>query len=346
MPQLGKWIIWSTLLTLGAVLPAHAVQVCLPQVNAQYPFSTPEGERRLSEDNPVIPGDVYLHVLTLKQTLVELGIKLAATTHESIPLANVLPRHNYVLAYDLLVLLQLWYQEREDISHIPPALHFPRHIQPSDVFAWVDASIGLARCLKAGDRLEIEVDDKRVDANITPRDVYYELDRLMRSVAQQVSIELRLAMQSLRLNQILYFLQDVMVSGDHGSLVVWDANDPSLDQHGPGLELTTDIAAQILAELDGLNDRPAVKLSEDILGRDISTRTQALTFLLSQILGELQSWSQDQRLSIEPPPLAPVVLRRLDETMIQQRLQHIHALLHQASEVAKPEPHSEVHRHD
>lgn len=344
MRHLGSLVLLVGVLLAAGSTQTVAAQLCLPDIRADQPFATTFGKARLHDSTAIISGDVFVHVQRLKKAVAALDISLETESRVTVPLKDVLPRHNYVLAYDLLVLLQLWHQERQQIAHIPPTMNYPRSIQPKDVFAWVDAVLGLVICLVDED-LDLDFDETNIDINITPRDVYFDLDRLMRAISREVSSHMRLAMQTQRLNQILYFLQDVLLSKDNENLVVWDIDQAALDSHGLGDANSPQIAAQILSELDKLNGRQVVIVDDQRLGHDEQARSQALTFLLAQVFGELQNWSHDQGIVQLPPPLAPVVELQGNDLLIVQRLSQIHELLHDTVQRHLTVS-TEGHRHD
>lgn len=345
MPRWRSWMLTGMVLLGVTVHPARA-QLCLPDLDSSTPFATPMGTELLATPAAISPADVFLHAQRLRRNLDALGFNVEASSAALLPLSDVLPRHNYVLAFDLMILLQLWWQEKEQIAHMPPSLSYPRDVIPADVYRWVDASFALSHCFH-----DLATEDPRNetlvrDASMAPSDVYILLSAMVQAVSQQVSLASIRAMQMHRLNQILYFTQDALLETSDHSLVNWQQPDTLHGSHAFEEEVPTAMAAQILEELDGFNRRATSKLAEAALTGDEKMRTRALTFLLTQIFGELQTWASARGVAVNTPPLAPVIHSLHDERMIVDRLQAIHALLHEASLVEAAVVHHEEHTHD
>lgn len=324
MLQSNKAIVLLMAIMLSGLAHAESAPLCMPDLKSPYPFATPAGAQRNLDKTGTRPADVFHHVQSLKATIKKLGIDSNANVRPKLPLQNVLPRHNYVLAYDLLVLLQLWHQDQKQIAHLIPSFHYPQTIIPAHVFAWIDASLALAHCFLAQDSatLDISAAPEHSDS-ITPRDVYFELDRLVHALANQISGKLRSALQNMRLNQIFYYLQDILMARGHNQLVGWQEGQPLQTSQEFVSNEPHIIATQILAKLDKLNDRPSLLIGTDVLNHAPEARSQLLTFLLSLIFGELQNWSLSQGFGKPPPPLVPVVQNQINQHAMAPRLAQV-----------------------
>lgn len=330
---MSRWRSWllSGMITLvgGTCLTAQA-QLCLPDLDAKTPFSTPEGRERLSGAGGIAPSDVFLHAQTLRRAIVAMGVKVENSTPGLLPLAEVLPRHNYTLAYDLLILLQLWWQEHEQVAHMPPTLSYPQEVVSADVFRWVDASLALVHCFDAQTARHRASEAITRDATLASSDVYLLMSALVHAISQKVSLASLRAMHVHRLNQILYFTQDAMLEITEQSLVRWSPNVQLRGARGFDQNVPTVMAAKLLQEIQEINHQALLTITDDILYGDDDARTHNLTFLLSQVFGEIQDWTSAQGMRIDTPPLAPVIHRNLDDSAIIERLHTLHTLVHTA----------------
>lgn len=321
-------------------------QLCLPDLEAKTPFSTPLGRERLSDAGGITPGDVFLHAQTLRRAIVAMGVKVENNTPGLLPLAEVLPRHNFTLAYDLLILLQLWWQEHEQVAHMPPTLSYPEEVLSADVFRWVDASLALVHCFDAQTVRHRAADGITRAETLASSDVYLLMSALVHAVSQKVSLASLRAMHVHRLNQILYFTQDAMLEVSEQSLVRWSPHVQMRSARGFDQNIPTVMAAKLLQEIQEINHQARLTIDDDILYGDDDIRRHTLTFLLSQVFGELQDWTSAQGMRIDTPPLAPVIHRNLDEQAIVERLHTLHTLIHTAGLVAGDAHDQQAHSHD
>ncbi len=285
------------------------------------PYLTEAGRARLKGDSPIEPRDVYQRVLSLQAQLKRIGIHFDEAPSLMNP-DTVLPRHNYVLAYDIFILQQVWYQHHHNVAQVPPDIKYPSNIKPAEVFQWIDASLLFVQCVFSLPKESIK--DKQTLNNawqhITPAHVYYLLEQTIKSIAAQIPHSMLQQFQLMRVNQIYYGLQNYLMLRSTESVVNWSAYSPSTEA---SIDNTIKTALSTLQVLDTHLENRSVFVSLKL--RDSSKLEQgvALIFALSQIYGELQTLGYRSKTPLYMPPALPLAGQSYLTVNIDERVEKI-----------------------
>lgn len=248
------------------------------------------------EPDQITPSHVFMHTKRLQQYANLLGLD-SDNLSLSLYHADIAPRHNFQLAYDLFVLLQLW-QQQQGRLRAPIQQVFPDTVEPQHVYQWIDASLALLWCFSDTQKLYTpDMFDVAPVSQLTPADEMVLLVEVMQQVAAEIPDSQLESLLFMRLTQMQYLLQDMLLPTADRSIVKWrsDNDDRTLSA----------IFGNIVSHFEALN---LLALPVRRIQESINEDNQRFVFLLvaGQLFGELLHLNQ-HHFNLSIPPMISVV---------------------------------------
>ncbi|MCV2885018.1 hypothetical protein OE749_09945 [Aestuariibacter sp. AA17] len=218
---------------------------------------------------------------------------------------QVQARHNLILTYDLFMLLQLWQQQQGKIRS-PARYQFPKDINDTHTLKWIEASVALVYCYSMRQPVPSASAIKMTnEMHFTHSDLYVLLVATIKTIAKDIEPRILRAFFSLRVTQLLYLLQNMVIDNQISSIVNWTPALPPKE----ALDLITSIRGSTEAHTGSLLP---LSLDSDFTTGDSSTATgerhNAHLFhllLLSDVYADLL-YLNIQHYHVELPTIAEI----------------------------------------
>jgi hypothetical protein len=239
-----KSIVAIAILTMLFVSKPAVAGQCYKKTDDFTPYQSAKfGGVATDLDGQVTPAMVYTHLERLQEQLIKLNLPKLSQP-KVLPIQVAIPRTNFLLSYDLHILLQIWHQENSGIISHLPEVTMPKSIEPKHVYRWIDASFAFVDCslkIDVSKTADTPMDSELKNKNepfekgyletgkdlITPLDVFYLLDEVLGQVISVLSINTLEQYISHRLVQSHYLLQQYSLANGRYQVVDWSLLDNS-----------------------------------------------------------------------------------------------------------------------